>query len=208
MPKPAWYRTTRTAAITRSPSIPGRCVSVWCYADHVVLCWTSIRLKMNAVIATEQTVSPNNRKSIRGRTRNWVSLAVRNKSLSGWITAVQRFSEFTSIQIIGFDRRNSISDLQNQQGWRLTDVNFQVATSFQLLQLELCTEGLGLIFFPANMIDEDQNFARALKHKGPLMRLPAWLVCHQELRTNLKVRRVSNFIAEEYNQILLEPANT
>jgi len=30
------------------------------------------RLKMNAVIATEQTVSPNNRTSIHGRTRNWV----------------------------------------------------------------------------------------------------------------------------------------
>ncbi|MFB0969674.1 MAG: hypothetical protein QMB04_09265, partial [Pseudomonadales bacterium] len=79
----------------------------------------------------------------------------------------------TSIQIIGFDRRNSISDLLNQQGWQLTDVNFQVVTSFQLLQLELCREGLGLIFFPANMIDEDQNLARAFEHKGPLMRLPA-----------------------------------
>lgn len=64
-----------------------------------------------------------------------------------------------------------------------------------------------MIFFPAKMIDEDQNLARAFEHKGPLMRLPAWLVCHQELRTNLKVRRVFDFIAEKYSQMLLEPAN-
>ena len=117
------------------------------------------------------------------------------------------FSELTDIQIIGFDRGSSIEDMLNQQGWLLSKQNFQLITSFQPLQLELCKEGLGLVFFPANMIDEDPKLVRAFEHMGPLMRLPVWLVCHQELRTNLRVRRVFDFISNEIGQVLSDSAS-
>jgi len=32
------------------------------------------------------------------------------------------------------------------------------------------------------------------------MTLPIWLVCHQELRTSLRVRRVFDFIAKEMQE--------
>ena len=111
-------------------------------------------------------------------------------------------SELTDIQIIGFDRSNSASEVLNQKGWQLTKQNFRLITSFQLLQLELCKEGLGLIFFPADMGDNDPELIRAFEHMGPAIRLPVWLVCHQELRTNLRVRRVFDFIADELRQTL------
>lgn len=130
-----------------------------------------------------------------------------------WLFATQEYlerlpqfseiSDHTDIQIIGFDRSNSVSEVLNQQGWQLTKKNFSLITSFQPLQLELCRQGLGLIFFPEDMGDKDPDLVRAFEHMGPAIRLPVWLVCHQELRTSLRVRRVFDFIAEELGQILI-----
>ena len=111
-------------------------------------------------------------------------------------------SELTDIQIIGFDQSNSISELLNKQGWQLSKNNFQVITSFQPLQLELCKEGLGTIFFPQDLGDKEPHLVRAFEPMGPAMQLPVWLVCHQELRTSLRVRRVFDFIANELNHSL------
>jgi DNA-binding transcriptional LysR family regulator len=109
-------------------------------------------------------------------------------------------SEYSNIQIIGFDRSNSVSEHLNQKGWHLSNQNFQLITSFQILQLELCKEGLGVIFFPEDIGDNYSGLVRAFEHMGPATQLPVWLVCHQELRTNLRVRRVFDFIADELGQ--------
>lgn len=85
----------------------------------------------------------------------------------------------------------------NKQGWQLSKQNFSLITSFQLLQLALCKEGQGVIFYPEQMGDIEPTLVRAYEHLGPVMTLPVWLVCHQELRTSLRVRRVFDFIATE-----------
>lgn len=112
------------------------------------------------------------------------------------------FSELRDIQIIGFDHTNAVSELLNQQGWQLSKQNFQLITSFQLLQFEFCKEGLGVMFFPESLGDQEPSLVRAFEHMGPVFQLPIWLVCHQELRTNPRVRRVFDFIAEELKAIL------
>ncbi|MEH6559137.1 MAG: LysR family transcriptional regulator [Oceanicoccus sp.] len=117
-----------------------------------------------------------------------------------YLNQMQSFSdvsELGEIQIIGFDKSNSVSEVLNKQGWQLSKHNFQVVTSFQPLQLELCKEGLGLIFFPEDLGDKDTKLRRAFEHRGPVVQLPVWLVCHQELRTSLRVRRVFDFFADE-----------
>ncbi|MFT7139900.1 MAG: DNA-binding transcriptional LysR family regulator [Sulfitobacter sp.] len=117
-----------------------------------------------------------------------------------YLNQIPKFSDITEpgeIQIIGFDRSNSISEVLNKQGWKLSKTNFQVVTSFQPLQLELCKEGLGVIFFPEDLGDKDPNLVRAFEQLGPAFQLPVWLVCHQELRTSLRVRRVFDFIADD-----------
>ncbi len=105
-------------------------------------------------------------------------------------------ADLNAMQIIGFDRSNVVTDMLNGQGWKLDKHNFQLLTSFQPLQLELCKEGLGLIFFPEDMGDADPDLVRAFNDAEPVMTLPVWLVCHQELRTSLRVRRVFDFIVE------------
>lgn len=117
-----------------------------------------------------------------------------------YLNQIPKFSdiaELSEIQMIGFDRSNSVLDVLNKQGWQLSKDNFQVVTSFQPLQLELCKEGLGLIFFPEDLGDNDPKLVRAFEQLGPALQLPVWLVCHQELRTSLRVRRVFDFIADE-----------
>ena len=111
-------------------------------------------------------------------------------------------TDLNSMQIIGFDRSNAVSDIFNAQGWKLGKDNFQLLTSFQLLQLGLCKEGLGLIFFPEDMGDKDTDLVRAFERAEPIMTLPVWLVCHQELRTSLRVRRVFDFIADRLGRSL------
>ncbi len=101
------------------------------------------------------------------------------------------------LQIIGFDQSHAASDILNQKGWSLTEDNFKLTTAFQMLQLQLCKEGLGLIFFPEDLGHEDPDLHKAFEHMGPAIELPVWLVCHQELRTNLRIRRVFDFIAQQ-----------
>ncbi|MFY0640575.1 MAG: LysR family transcriptional regulator [Bermanella sp.] len=108
----------------------------------------------------------------------------------------------SDIQIIGFENSNALVELLNKQGWQLTPHNFQLVTSCQMMQLELCKQDLGVIFFPEGMIDEQPNLSRVCEETGPAIQLPVWLVCHQELRTNLRIRRVFDFIANELQMAL------
>jgi DNA-binding transcriptional LysR family regulator len=120
------------------------------------------------------------------------------------IPAISEYSELKDIQIIGFGNDSSLLNLLNKKGWNLSKKNFQLITSFQLLQLEFCKEGLGLILFPDTLANQVPYLRCALKSFGPIMQLPIWLVCHQELRTNLRVRRVFDFIANEFNSPLTD----
>ncbi|WP_158970493.1 LysR family transcriptional regulator [Paraglaciecola sp. L3A3] len=117
------------------------------------------------------------------------------------LPAFTDFSELTNIQIIGFDRSSVITDILNKQGWNLSKKNFSIITPFQLLQLELCKEGEGLIFLPEQMGDREPKLIRAFENMGSIMTLPVWLVCHQELRTSLRVRRVFDFFSLELQDI-------
>jgi len=106
-------------------------------------------------------------------------------------------ADLTDLQIIGFNQTNAVSEILNQQGWSVSEENFKLITSFQMLQLQLCKEGLGVIFFPEDLGDKDPSLVRAFEDMGPAVELPVWLVCHQELRTSLRVRRVFDFLAQE-----------
>jgi len=107
------------------------------------------------------------------------------------------------VQIIGFDHSYAVVEILNQQGWQVSERNFKLTTSFQPLQIELCREGLGLIFFPGDLGRYESDLVRAFEGLGPIMALPVWLVCHQELRTNLRIKRVFDFLSEKLSQSLV-----
>jgi DNA-binding transcriptional LysR family regulator len=119
------------------------------------------------------------------------------------ISETTHYKDLTDIQIIGFDKTDSLTELLNQKNWHINKSNYPLVSTFQLLQLELCKQGLGLILFPEDMGDSVPELSRVFKNTKPIMQLPVWLVCHQELRTNLRVRRVYDFIAKELSPLLI-----
>lgn len=114
---------------------------------------------------------------------------------------ISTYDMLKNIQLIGFDQTSAITDILNQKGWNLSQQNFPIITPFQLLQLELCKEGQGLIFYPEQMGDVEPKLVRALEHMGPVMTLPVWLVSHQELRTSARVRFVFDFLSVALKEI-------
>lgn len=105
-----------------------------------------------------------------------------------------------SLQIISFDNSRTISDVLRAQGWALAEENFRLMTAYQPLQIELCRRGLGLMFFPESLGTVDKEFIRVKPDQGPVMELPLWLVCHQELRTSARVRKVFDFIVRSFEE--------
>jgi len=111
-------------------------------------------------------------------------------------------SDIKTIQVIGFNDSTVMIDQLNQFGWKLSKDNIKLITEFQPMQLSLCKESLGLIYLPQDIGDKEPQLERAFEHKGPTMHLPIWIVCHQELHTNLRIRRVFDFVAEKLTSSL------
>lgn len=114
----------------------------------------------------------------------------------------QNHDTLNKVQIIGFDQSSAVSDQLNAQGLSLTKENFRLISAFQPLQVKLAEQGLGSIFLPQDIGDQHLTLVRGFPNLPPLMTLDVWLVCHQELRTNRRVKRVFDLITEHFTQYL------
>ncbi len=110
---------------------------------------------------------------------------------------VTKLTQLQDIQLIGFSDVNRVIEMMNQRGWQLTKENFQLMTSFQPLQLNLCKQHLGLIYLPQDMAEHEPQLSQAFAEFGSIIQLPVWMVCHQELHTNPRIRRVFDFVANQ-----------
>ncbi|MGX9415961.1 LysR family transcriptional regulator [Vibrio sp. WJH972] len=106
------------------------------------------------------------------------------------------------LQIIGFGQNHQIIEQLNHHGWQLHDGNFKLSTSFQPMQIELCRAHLGLVYLTEDVGARDTQIQRAFETLVPPIHLSVWLVCHEELRTNLHIRRVFDLLATEYQHLL------
>ncbi|KJY81929.1 LysR family transcriptional regulator [Vibrio galatheae] len=104
---------------------------------------------------------------------------------------------FQDVQIIGFGNNSQIIEQFAKHGWQLTEDNFKLSTEFQPAQLELCKQHLGLMYLPEDIANKEPQLVRVPNEFFPVMQIPLWLVCHEELRTNLRVRRVFDLLAAE-----------
>jgi len=115
---------------------------------------------------------------------------------------VEATRDFRDIQIIGFENNRRIIEEFSSRGLKLFEDNFKLSTEFQPSQLELCKNHLGLMYLPEDIAEQEPKLKRAPKDFFPMMQIPLWIVCHEELRTNLEVRRVFDLLAEDL--IILE----
>ncbi|WP_375748137.1 LysR family transcriptional regulator [Vibrio sp. HN007] len=109
--------------------------------------------------------------------------------------------EFRDIQIIGFENNRRIIEQLAEHGWQLVEDNFKLSTEFQPAQLELCKNHLGLMYLPEDIAKQEPKLMRAPEDFFPMMEIPLWLVCHEELRTNMRVRRVFDLLAAELETV-------
>ncbi|WP_375748095.1 LysR family transcriptional regulator [Vibrio sp. HN007] len=105
--------------------------------------------------------------------------------------------DIRELQIIGFGNNSRIIEQFTKHGWQLGEDNFKLSTEFQPAQLELCKQHLGLMYLPEDIAKQEPKLMRAPEDFFPMMQIPLWLVCHEELRTNLRVRRVFDLLAAE-----------
>ncbi|GAB3478225.1 LysR family transcriptional regulator [Marinomonas epiphytica] len=117
----------------------------------------------------------------------------------GTVTGVDQLN---SVQIIGFsDHEREINHFK-QQGWSLTKDNFMLASSFQPMHVQLAKAGAGLVYLTHDVGDKEAGLVRAFEEFTEPMRLPMWLVCHSELRTNLRVKRVYDYLGKALQDYL------
>ena len=103
-------------------------------------------------------------------------------------------TQFSGVQIIGFEQLDQLIAVMNLRGWSVSQDNFSVTTNFQWLHLEMAKSGQALILLPTDL-GEKAGLTQVRRGDGPLFELPVWLVSHRELRTNPRVRFVFDQLA-------------
>ncbi len=125
-----------------------------------------------------------------------VSLYGTRAYLTPFIEA-QSIEDVPELQIIGFGNNGPIMTQFSHHGWSLNEDNFKLSTDFQPAQLALCKQHLGVMYLPEDIAAQEPQLMRAPDGLFPTMQLPLWLVCHEELKTNRRVRRVFDLLAAE-----------
>lgn len=105
-------------------------------------------------------------------------------------------NDLTGVSFVGFDQSNMLIEAMNAIGISADRSHFPIVSPFQLLQWELAKAGTAIAIFPQDIGDAEPALKRAYQASGPLLAIPMWLVCHRELRTSRRVRRVFDLLAQ------------
>lgn len=106
-------------------------------------------------------------------------------------------NDLSGLDFIGFDRTDMLIAALNETGMVVNQSNFPIICKFQLLQWELAKQGSGIVIFPQDIGDAEPLVDRAFPDQDPILVVPQWLVCHRELNTSRRVRKVFDLLAVE-----------
>ncbi|MFT6557003.1 MAG: DNA-binding transcriptional LysR family regulator [Sneathiella sp.] len=98
-------------------------------------------------------------------------------------------------QLVGYDRNDLILRQMSSMGYSAARSDFAIRTDDQVVNWELVKAGAGIGFGGVFLASQSPNLVRLLPDLA-LPELPMWLASHQELRTNMRIRRVSDFLYE------------
>ena len=95
--------------------------------------------------------------------------------------------------VIGFDRGNTILEAFAAQGHPVTREDFPVRCDDQMVYWNLLVAGAGLGFAQVLLAGRHPGLERVgIDLRLPV--LPVWLVMHEEVRINARIRRVADFL--------------
>jgi len=102
--------------------------------------------------------------------------------------------------VIGFDRSEAIQKLYADSGHPVAREVFPIRCDDQMVCWNLMLAGAGIGFAQVMLADRVPTLERV---KIDLMApMPVWLVMHEEVRSNARVRRVTDFLAASIGSLL------
>ena len=116
-------------------------------------------------------------------------------------TAPRTAQDLLRHELIGFDQDEQIIRGLQAVGVPATRESFQVRSDDHLVHWQCLVAGLG-VGFAATWLAEREPGLRRLLPDLPIPPLPVWLAVHREIRSNLRVRAVFDFLAAAVPQAL------
>jgi DNA-binding transcriptional LysR family regulator len=108
-----------------------------------------------------------------------------------------RLEDLMHHDVIGFDRAEDIIKGFAQYGFSVTRHHFPVRCDDQIVCWHLMNAGAGLGFAQTRLAGTQAHLERFDDRIGMhLPALPVWLVMHEEVRSNTRIRRVADFLAD------------
>ena len=108
--------------------------------------------------------------------------------------------ELLSHDVIGFDRSEVILKLYAAAGQPVTRDNFPIRCDDQMVGWGLLLAGAGLGFAQNMLAEQEPTLERLNFDLVPPMQV--WLVTHQEVRTNIRIRRVVDYLTASIRRLL------
>lgn len=109
---------------------------------------------------------------------------------------LQTKADLKHADFVGFDNGHQFLDVLNQNGLDLSRKNFPITAENHSAHWALVKQGMGI----GGMIEEIGEAELLVERVLPTLSFPmddVWLVAHRELKTNKRVRRVFDFLANE-----------
>ncbi len=106
-----------------------------------------------------------------------------------------RMEDLMHHDVIGYDRSDQILRGFAEAGFPVDRHFFAVRCDDQVAYWHLVVAGAGIGFSQTGIGDAEPRVERVLR-EFPIPDLPVWLAAHEQLRTNPRVRRVFDFLAE------------
>lgn len=103
-------------------------------------------------------------------------------------------AELIGHDVIGFDRDDAMLRGYAANGFHVTREQFPVRCDDQMVDWHLLLAGAGLGFAQCRLADARPELER-VPVSIHLPALPVWLVLHEDVRGNARIRRVADFIA-------------
>ena len=108
--------------------------------------------------------------------------------------------ELITHDVIGFDRSEVILKLYAAAGHSVAREAFPIRCDDQMVGWGLLLAGAGLGFAQVMLAEREETLERLNFDLVPPM--PVWLVMHEEVRSNARIRRVADFLAESLKRLL------
>jgi DNA-binding transcriptional LysR family regulator len=113
----------------------------------------------------------------------------------------QAMRDILDHDVIGFDRADDILKGYAAHGFPVTRNQFPVRTDDQMVCWHLLLAGAGIGFAQCLLADAQPELER-IDIGMNLPALPVWLVMHEEVRSNARIRRVADFLTVSLKQKL------